>query len=474
MYFRNLIASFCLALLPAWANALELGLEAQATVNVSDNIGGANAGFETEGQLLYTQFGVFGEQRGQSITGAFDGQLIAERRLDDSESEFSSISQFLGAVNWQITPRSFSWYAGDILGGVRANDGLQPIDSLQNERRNVFVTGPRFEYEVGQSSRIDARILYVNQSQTDVELESLLTTSASYEFDTDGGNTFGILLNNVFTDNPEVDTPFVAGADGDLAIDEGDFNRLTIAGTWTRNRGRFSYDAQLGATRFDTDLESVDGANIQLALSRQLGPQTTTSFQFSRALLDQNLTTVESLITEGTGLRPEGDGIFDETRVRVAYDFTSTVTNFEVFAGAGQADFRLLADVGEAVRDATAEDFRIVFAGGSYQRRFGPRFRANMALSYEQRDLLNRDDNTQSILGSAQFIYRLSRSFEAELTFRSTVSEGVDTITAAQNGLPAILEDLDTTENRVVLGIRWAPPTRATRELTVALSSLLQ
>ncbi len=456
MLHRNLIVCVFLFFIPGIAAALEIGFEGFATVSASDNVTGENAGSEIEGQIGTTQFGVFGEQKGRVFTGAFAGDLFSQGQLDDPDEDFAAITQFLGAAEINITPRSFSWYIGDILGGVRANDALQPIDDLQNTRRNVFVTGPQFVYDLDSFSRVNARLLYINQSEDDAELEQLYNATASWEVDTDSGNTFGFSFGDIFVDNP------------DDTLEE-DSNRATLAAFWRRSRGTINYEAQLGGTNFSTDTESINGVNARFFLGRQMTPESNIAIELNRDLRDQTLSTIETLISEGTGLIPNGDGVFDETRIRVGYDFTESRSNFDVFVGASQSDFRLLTSAADATAVANLEDFRSYFAGSSYGRRLGTRWRAALSLGYEQQEFLNRDDNTSSVLGIAQFARQISRSFELDLGFRFSTNEG--SITRAQ-GQP--LEDIDVTESRLTLGLRWAPPTRAGKDLTIELKSLLQ
>lgn len=420
---------------------------------------GANSGEETEGQVGYAQFGVFGEQKGTVLRGAFSGELYSQKQLDDPEDDFNAITQFIGAAEFNITPRSFSWYVGDILGGVRTDDALQPIDDLDNTRRNVFVTGPTFNYDIDSFSRFNARVLYVNQSQDDLELESLYNASAGWEIDTDRGNTWGLLLGNIYTDNPEANL-------------EGDFNRFSLAGLWRRDRGRNAYEAQLGATRYDTDEESVDGVNARFLFTRQLGLESNINLSFTRDLRDQTLTAVETLIDTGTGLTADGDGFFDETRIDLTYDFTSADTTFDIGVGAGQSDFRLLAGNAGFVMAGDLEDRNNFYAYTNYSYRLNPRTRVATSLSFAQQDFINREDNSQSVLGIASVVRRLSRSFELEFGYRVNVSEGVRTRSNATGA--DTLEDIDVIENRFTVGLRWAPPTRASKDLTIELKSLLQ
>jgi len=459
VWYQKAFCALALLCFTSSATALDVGFESIFTANASDNVGGANAGLEEEGQLGYAQFGVFGEQKGTRARGAFSGEIVSQRRLDDPDDEFSAVTQFLGAVDFQITPRSFSWYIGDVLGSVRADDGLQSIDTLVDSRRNVFVTGPSFVYELDSFSRVNARLLYVNQSQDEETLETLFVSNADWSFDTDRGNTWGMALSNTFTDNPEENL-------------EGDFNRLSIVGTWSRTRGRNTYDVRLGGTQFDTDEESINGASALFSFARQLGPQTEFRISFSQDLRDQTLNTVESLIATGTGRQADTEGFFDESRVDVRYAFTSSVTTFDIGVSAGLSDFRLVADENGFSSNGDEED-RVNFgASANYSYVFSPRTRFISTLSLEQQDFDNTEENSQSALATVQLVRRLSRSFELQLGYRLNVSQGDELINFAEFNGP--LEEIDVVENRATIGLRWAPPTRASKDLTVELKSLIR
>jgi len=457
---RNALCAVALLTFSGFALALDIGFESFVSASASDNVQGANAGSEEEGQVGYAQFGVFGEQKGTVVRGAFAGELYSRKQLDNPDDEFSGVTQFLGAAEIKITPRALSWYVGDILGGVRTDDALQPIDDLENTRRNVFATGPRFQYDIDAFSRVNARFLYVNQTQNDVDLETLYNTSASWEIDTSSGNTWGLQLANIFTDHA-------------ASTEDEDFNRFSLSGFWRRERGRNEYEAAVGGTRYDVEQQSLDGANARFTFRRRLTQQTNFSVSLTRDLRDQTLTAVESLLTDGTGRQASGDGFFDETRADVRYDFTSEATTFDVGVGIGSADFRLLSNAGGQAFNGNLEDRTNLYASASYGYRFNTRNRILTSVSLEAQDYTNREDNTQSVLGVAQYIRRLGRSFELELGYRVSVSEGLQT-RAVTDSTDRVEEDIDITENRVTIGLRWAPPTRASRDLTIELNSLLQ
>lgn len=462
MLHRYAVCALALFCFSNTAIALELGFESLVSVKASDNVAGADKNNNPEeGQLGFVQFGVFGEQKGSKLKGGFSGEIFGTRRLDDSEADFVSITEFLGAAELQITPRSLSWYFGDILGSVRSDEGLQSIDDTDDDRRNVFATGPQFVYELDSFSRVNANILYINQTQNEVELESLFNTNASWSFDTDRGNTWGTAMTNVYTDNPKKDQG-------------GDFNRFSLSGTWDRERGRNAYRAELGGTRYDTKDESLNGINAQIAWLRQLSSQTEFGITLSHDLRDESLNLVESLIDNGTGAEAAADGFFDETRLDLNYGLTASETQLDLNLGISHSDFRLISDeTGFVTSAGSLEDRYNYSAGVSFSRVFTTQTRINTLVSYEQQDFTMRSDNTQSVLGEAQLIHRLTRSFELQLAYRVSSANIIRTRNEG-DASSTTQEEIDSIENRVILGLRWAPPTRATKDLTIQMKSLLK
>lgn len=452
-------------LFPGAAWSLDLGFEGRLTLEQSDNIESVNSPDEEDGQTVGAVFGVYGEQRSRRVNAAFKGEIDTRSDVSEDDSSFDTLTRFLGAAEFSITPRSWRWYVGDILGGVRSDNALQTIDDTEIDRRNVFVTGPSFEYDVEGRSRTRARLLYVNQTEDGDELETLYTATASYERDTTPGSYIGVRAGNIFTDLPEAsDNPDIS--------QEGDFNRSTAAAYVNRARGFMELYGELGVTRYDTEEESLNGLNARLRAIRQLGPMTSVSVSLSRDLNDQTLSTVESLIQnggDGVGVRPEIAGVFEETRLDAGYSFQSTDTSLDIGLGVAQKDYQLLDLDPELNVDPDIEDQFQTFVYGSLSRRLSTRLRTELSVSYERQTYDNRDDETDSVLASAQLIYRLSHSFELEGGIVHDSASGV--LTRFATGEP---EDVDVTENRVNIGLRWAPPSRASQDLTVELKSLLQ
>lgn len=448
--------------------ALDIGFEGLLSLEASDNINSVDSPDEEDGSTANGLIGVYGEHRTRSVRAAFSGEIDTEFELADDDGTDDTISRFLGAAEIQITPRAWSWYFGDILGGVRNDNAVQAIDDDDIDRRNVFITGPRFAHDVEGISRTRASASFVSQSEEDEVIESLFTISGRYERDTTPGSFYGIRASNIFTDIPDD-----LNANIDVAADE-DFNRWSTSVFYNRQRGFLQLYGEVGVTRFDTDTESVTGLNGELSAVRALGPQTSLTVRLTRDLNDQTLSTVESLIEgggDGIGLRPETAGFFSDTELTVAYDYQANLTNFNVGVGLSEIDFRLLATDPSLPLSADGEDQIQAFAFGSASTRFSTRLRGEAGIRYERQEFDNRVDETDSILASAMLAYKLSRSFELE---GSIVHDSASGVLTQFSGGVGIEDEVDITENRFTIGIRWAPPSRASRDLTVELNSLLQ
>ncbi len=438
--------------------ALELGFEGRVLVQSSDNVEFANKGEEEEGTLGFGTIGVFGEQAGTRLRVGFSGELDTRKQLDDSDDEWDTLTRFVGAAEYDITPRTFSWYVGDILGGVRVDDGTQSITDFDTVTRNVFVTGPSFEFPVSTDSRFDARLLYVNQTEEGEELETLYNGFFQFERERIEGRRIGARLTDVYTVSPDEDL-------------DSDFNRVSASAYIEREFPTWSWGVELGGTRYDTEEVSLNGVLAILSAERRLSRESTIGVTLRRDTNDQTLGTVEGLIEDGTALQQDADGIYDETNLELNYGFQSAATSVDVGIGVTDVDYRLLAESSSLGELADEEDQLQSYAYAYLSGALTSRLRYELGLSYRNESFDNRDDDTNSVLGSAVALYRLSRSFEVEASYYFDTSEGVEStiIDGAR-----INEDIDRAENRVGLGIRWAPPSRASQDLTIELKSLIQ
>lgn len=452
----------CLFIPTGGALALDIGFQGLFYAQASDNINGDNSPDEEAGSSAGGVISVFGEQKSRLVDAAFSGELDTRRVLSEDNTKFSTVSRFLGAAEFYITPRSWRWYVGDILGGIRDDNAVQNIDDSKADRRNVFVTGPSFAYDVSGVSSTRARALYVNQIEEDDQIESLYIADFSYSRTTTPGSYFGFRVGNIYTDIP-------ANSD---RVSGDDYNRSGASVYVNQLSGFLTLYGEIGVTRYDTEDESLNGLNAIASATRLLGPQSSITARLTRSLNDQTLSAVESLIGsggEGVALRPETAGIFAENRLTLDYSLQASVTSFDAGVGLVQQDYRLLS--ADANLSADGEDQVQSFAYAALGNRLSERLRGELGISYQRQEYDNRADESDSILASAQLIYRLSRSFELEGSIAHDTATG--TRTRFNTGV-AEEQEIDVTENRFRIGVRWSPPTRASRELTVQLKSLLQ
>ena len=462
-------------LLSSPAHSLEIGLEGLFELEASNNIEGANAPNEETGASQSLVLGIYGQQAGRRLNAAFSGELDTRKESSQEDSDLDSVSRFLGAAEFKITPRSWTWYAGNILGSVRIDNALQTFDDADLERRNVFVTGPQFEYEQQGISRTRARGLFVNQTEGGDNLENLYTFNLRHERDLTTGSFYGARVGNVFTDLPSAS----ADPDEESLNDDTDFNRATVAAFYNQIIGFTTLFGELGATRYDADNESLSGLNFEARVTQQLGPQTNASVFVTRDLNDQSLSAVESLLQNtdsAIGVQPDVAGFFIETRLGAQYQYRATDTTVELVAGVGTLDFELSSGGAQGLIDADVEDRVQGFASGDWLQQLTVQMRSELGISYESQDFDNRPDNSESLLLRARLIYQLTSSFDLQLGVTHDTATGLRSRFNNDSQRPegVDLEDIDITETRVTAGIRWAPPSRADQDLIIELRSLLE
>ncbi len=462
MMFRKLplAALATCSVLSAPAQALDIGLEASARVEASDNVGGSAVGTEEEGQLGFVLLGVYGEQRGRIFQAGFSGELETRRVLNDDDADPTTLNNFFGAANVLLTP-TFSWYFGNVLGTVQTSDEILSFEDEDTARRNVFVTGPSFNYNISSVSELSAEILYFNQNQNDIDLAQLVTARLGWRQTSNGGNTFGINLDNIYTDEPEID----AGEEINP-----DTNRFSATAFWERTRGLLSWYAALGGTRFQVEDAGVNGVNAEFRLARRLGPQTDLTFSIGSDLTDENIATIDSLLDDGTGLAPEAAGIFQGNNISLVYSTSSSLNSFEVGIRGSSSEFQLLEELG-ALDDPALDDNVTVSIFGVLSRRLGSRFNVDLGLEFENQRFSNLDDESDSVRASALLGFQINESFSLSAGLRSARSEGIstrDNISLEADGSFEIIE------NRALVQLRWAPPSRATQEPVIQLKQLLR
>lgn len=453
------------------AQSLDVGFEGLVSYEMRQNSDDINF---PDGDIPDTEFGnvligVFGETRSRGLIAGFSGELETERNLTDEDGTYNTDSRFIGAAEIAITPRTLRWYVGDVLSGIRNEDAVRIADDVNEDTINVFVTGPSYQSEIQGVSSTSARLLYVHQSEDDEEVQSLYNFSASYQRDTTVGSFYGIRFNDIYTavvEDPDQD-PAVLGLDDD------DFNRISLSIFTNRAQELSDIYAEIGATSYTTSNDTTNGLTAEVRTTRRMGPRTTLSAGITHSLNDQTLNTIEALFrgdADNAGLQPEIDGIFAETRLDVAYSLERPTAEIEFGFSIAQLDYRLLTGDASENIVVDGEDQNQGTLNATYSKNYTNRLRAIFAAAYELEEYQNRADNTDAFLFTADLIYALTSSFNLEFTLAYDTAKGMNTRGTVEEPIEIMI---DETETRAILGVRWAPPTRASRELTVEINSLL-
>jgi len=471
-YAKLLILGAIGCVFSSGSHALEMGFEGFVSGELRQNTDPINFPDEEipDGEFGSAVFSVFGEQRSRKVTAGFLGEIETEQNMAGEDDSFNTETRFIGAMDVAITPRTLRWYFGDVLAGVRNADDVRIADDIQEDTRNVFVTGPSYESEIEGVSSTSARLLYVHQTEDDEEIESLYNFSISHQRETTVDSFYGVRFTDIYTQVP--DLPEQDGVAP--AADNEDFNRVAITAFTTRVRGNTELFGEIGATQYQTEDETVNGATAEISASRLYGRRSTVTAGLSHSLSDETLDTVGALLqggVDGADVQPEVDGIFTETRFDLTYDFERSSSEFQFTLSAAQLDYQLLTgSTGENIV-VDAEDRTVASVNAVYAKYFTPRWRGIFAAAVEREEFINREDATDAMLVTADFVYTLTRNFELQLTFAYDAVTGMNTAGALDNPEPI---EIDQTESSAMIGVRWVPPTRATRELTVEIATLLQ
>jgi hypothetical protein len=456
------------------AQSLEVGFEGLVSYEIRQNTDEINF---PDGSIPDTEFGngligVFGETRSRVLTAGFSGELETQRNLTDDDGTYDTDSRFIGAAEVAITPRTLRWYFGDVLTGIRNEDAVRITDDINENTINVFVTGPSYQSEIEGVSSTSARLVYVHQSEDDEEVRSLYNFSASHQRDTTVGSFYGVGFNDIYTaqieepgQNPDQDPA--------LVVLDDDYNRMSLSMFTNRARGNSELYAEIGATRYTTDEDTTDGITAEVRATRRMGPRTRLTAGITHSLNDQTLNTIEVLFRgdgDDAGLQPEVDGIYVETRLDVTYSIERPTSELDFGLSIAQLDYRLLTGNVSANIDPNGEDQHQGTLNATFAKYYTNRLRGVFTAAYELEEYRIRADNTDAYLVIADLIYTLTRSFDLELSLAYDSAKGMTTRGAAANPIETMI---DESETRATIGVRWAPPTRASRELTVEINSLL-
>ncbi len=456
-------------------NALEVGFEGSVSydsIQSTDN----TALFgeqDSELNLGIAQITVFGEQRTRSLNAGFSGEFETRTGFEDEDDTVNTVTRFTGSADVALSAQSLRWYFGNVLTGVRNEDSVRIADDLNQFSRNIFMTGPTYRSTTEGFGTTEARLFYVNQTQEDENLETLYSFSASHQRETTIGSFYGIRFNDIYTDEPDTFSadPTVADQIGE------DINRITVSIFNNRARELTGLYTELGATRYQTDDEEVDGLTAIVRGSLTMGPETTLTAEISHSLNDQTIRTVDVLLEGGgddDGLQPGANGIFAETRFDIGYSINRPVSEIEFSLSVAQLDYRLLTGNSVITTDADSQDQYQGTVEATYARRFGSRINTALSTAYEREEFINQPAYTDAILFSAELNYTLTRTLSLEMSVIYDAAEGVRSQVVAANGAVASFNafPVDETQTRASIGIRWAPPSRAERGMGTGLVSL--
>ena len=443
------------------ATALDVGFELSARGAFSDNVNQDNAGLEEEGQIANATISLFGGQQSRRIRSGFLGEFGGRRAFaEEDDSDFLTVTRFFGSAEFQVT-RQFSWFIGDALGGSLVDNALNESDETElfSNRRNVFITGPRFQFGLGARRTLAAEFFFIDNSDDSGEdLPEFYQADIEFNSDLGAGLSWGWEIGDIFVDNP------------DSSI-EPDFNRLTAVISGARTRNANTWSGSIGATRFeDTDGDgfAVNGFAGQLRFDRVLGAGNTFFIQLQRAVVDDTLAATESLIVDGDSRTPETAGVFNDTAFTIGQNITSGRRIINWNLGIGQDDFEAVVnDDGLFTTENAAEEDQVrVFGGANLSQPLTFNLALGLGVDYEREEFTNTEEESESLQATVSLIYSVTTSFTATFTYIHDIQEGLD----IEDGIPDIT---DQTENRVFISLLYAPPTRALKSEVVRLKSLL-
>lgn len=457
-YLSLLLLAPLVALMPSKSEALSVGFEALGTAEVSDNVNEDNAGSELDGYNLSGLLSVFGDHQSQRIQFGFNGELGTYRQFDDLDTDTSlvNLSRFYGSLEVALTARSLSWYFGDVLGGSRRNDATQVNnEELLDNRRNVFITGPIYNFDLRAGRSINGSLFYINNSdESDNDLAELYSFNFNFNTPVAAGIRGGFGLNDVFVDNPEENL-------------EPDYNRLGARLFLERTRGQDTQFASLGITRYSSDDYSVNGLFAQLRWDRILSASSSIFVGLTRDLTDESLSEIDSIATTGDTTVSDASGIFNNTVLQAGFKRNSGPGSLSFSAGISDADYEAVVD-GSGFDNIAGdlEDRYRYFADLAYGTELSSRITASASLSYAQEEYRNIDDHSESLLGSLSFLYAVGRSFTAGLQYDHEIND-------ARRTLGGVVSLTDSVENRVLFTLKYAPLSRVDKNIIVRLKSLV-
>lgn len=455
------VLAVCCFLAASPSSALDIGFELSARAAISDNLFQDNTGDEEEGAATLTEMLVYGSHQSQRLVAGFQGELGLRRRLsdDDDRSDSTTITRFFGSAEFALT-RSTSWFFGDVLGGTRDNDTLITDDETEefDNRRNVLVTGPQIKWELDSIRDLQGHLYLIdNSDDAGTDFAQLYELELDYVQQFQAGWLWGLRLENFLVSASDEST-------------EPDFNRTTLGITGDRVRNTNTWRGFLGATRYqaggDADYET-NGATASLRFERTSTDVSSFYVEGSRSIVDQTLNETETLLGTGSAESSDLPGIFNDTILRLGYEFETTNASLSAEFGAGISDFEAIFVGGEIIElEGDAQDQQRLFGSINVFRSITPKLAFTATVGHSQEEFLEGDDFTESSYGTFSLQYQISTSFTLRATYLHEILQGLNS--------DDLMDDVtDSNENRVFLSLTYAPPTRADKEQVESLKTLL-
>jgi len=461
-----LVVAACVSLLPALSQALDVGFESVLLGEYSSNafLNDSQAGVDGTSTAGKFEFSLFGQQNSELAEGGFLADFNYETVQNETEGsediarQNESLARFYGGLSFATPLRSLNWYVGDVLTSLLDENQLQRFTTDSERQINVFVTGPEFKREIGVMKTLDAHLYYAHQSDdTDVEPDRLYNFGTTFTSELDTGRSWGIRLSDIYTQRVS-----------------DDYNRFSGAVFLRSEQALMTYDGAIGGTQYDSSGEGTTGLRLELGVSRSMSETRTLRLSATHDLIDQTLGAFEDLVA-GSSVREEGKGVSAETGLN--FNFESRVADdvFYIDASAINSDFQLVSKAaGFTTRDVSLRDNRSYSIGTGLVRALTPRVSIKGDLGYERLEFVNRAGEIDSYSATIALDFALNNRWSLTLGTRYLEETGLATsiIEGDQGDVVSSPPDvLDSTENRVFFGVRWAPPTRASNDVGGAVRS---
>ena len=225
---------------------------------------------------------------------------LALNYLDYQEDIISDTSRatLKASFLWTITPKHYSWLFEDSYTQTQKDPSLVFSEAnIQNV--NQFVTGPEFEWVIGDSAiHLDSYLTDYNFSETDNDNSSVVS-NFKWGKKIPGGMTFDVTYS----------TKIVSYEKNDIYDD---YSQSTAGVDFKYNKKVNSFDVFYGVTKLDKDGSNDDSfTSARATFKRQMSRQSSITLKHTNKLSDSS----GSVDEFGTPL----DGVFVDNKTTLAY-----------------------------------------------------------------------------------------------------------------------------------------------------------